>query len=228
MQKLMFTLINMLVLCPASFISDFSFTWKCYFSCIPRIPVWCTPLITTRFLASCLKKIIFKYCIHMLLHPWLSSLPKKSKQFIRHTPPHTASAELYYNHCLKKHRAISSISSVSLWATCIMIPFSVLQKSENMGVRRSRLCEEADRLICVPVCTGFAWAGTFWNGWAGCQPVRRCGSRPLAPCPAGTRSGPGCPWCGRPPAGPSLGTHSRPSPGKTRAWWEGGWKQTTV
>lgn len=192
---------------------------KVWLFSVPRISVLGTPPISleTRFLASGLKncsfQIMYWYAVTFLI-VYLAG--KKNC----HTSTLTASAELYYNHCLNKHCAIYSISSVSLWAMCIMIHFSVLPNRENMGVRRSWLCEEAS----VPVYTGFARAGTFWNGWAGCQLAHRCGSRLLAPCPAGTRSGPGCPWCGRLPAGPSLGTHSHPSPERTRAGREGGWK----
>lgn len=69
------------------------------------------------------------------------------------------------------------------------------------------------RLISIPPLVGPPLL-TSWSGWAGCRPARRCGSRWQAPCPAGTPPGPCCPWCGTPPAGPSRGKHSLPSPGK--------------
>lgn len=58
---------------------------------------------------------------------------------------------------------------------------------------------------------------TSWSGWARCRPVRRCGCRGRAPCPAGTPPGPCCPWCGTPPAGPSLGRRLLRSPGAREA-----------
>lgn len=70
------------------------------------------------------------------------------------------------------------------------------------------------RLISIPPLVACNPLLTSWSGWAGCRPARRYGSRWQAPCPAGTPPGPCCPWCGTPPAGPSRGKHSLPSPGK--------------